>query len=619
MFSPLRNLLIVVACLLAVASLAIRSVAQNLCTGTVSCVTMWHNDNNRTGWQPNEAILNQSNVGTSGQFGLLWQWPVTGFVFAQPLAVEFGQAVETCANPCTLIFVATEQNMLYAFNASPSAQCQTCHPLVWSLNLGTYVTCSNQPSFAPCKVGLLGPYVGVTGTPVIDTSTNTLYVVAAVQGSAIQYKLFAVNILTGLQRGTAAVIAGSVNGQMPANGVECISTNPSQGQVVNFDANHIQRSALMLIGSGTSGVVYVAFAPSGGNFGDEFENGWMFGYSFSGSSFSQPIIFNSTPNGSGGGIWQAGAAPAYDGTNIYAITGNGTFSYDVPGPPSAAVLNYGDSLLKLNPSTLSVLDYYTPPDNLSYEGSKGTGRCKNDIDFGSGGPLVPPNFTYNTQSVVINADKESNIYVANVSSLGGFNANGGNNVQLIQTPLPLRDSNQGYWASPAYWKYTDTATHYMLYYSATDQDTGVAPLPINAYSLATTGSQGQGPIPSTYLSTGTLFCYPSPTPSGSSNGAAATTGIVWAVENPNASNPHNCSGGGGPAVLHAYNATNLQELYNSSALSAPVGFVKGFPAPTIFNGQVYMGTTTGPNFTRPGVNVFGLCSSNTNNNGSCLN
>ena len=242
--------------LLVLASLTLMSYGQN--------VTTWHNDINRTGWQPNETILTQSNVGAPHQFGLLWQWPVTGYVFAQPLAVTLSQSVGTCSKPCSLVFVATEEDMLYAFNAASSSTNS-----IWSRDLAAYVggspvTCSELPPnvpYDPCSSGLLGPYVGVTGTPVIDTSAspNTLYVAAAVYFSTsqtISFYLFAVDITTGSVLGDT-VIAGTVNGYSPGGGVGlCTSDFPRTGQIP-FDYNHIQRSALLLLNS----TVYVAFAP----------------------------------------------------------------------------------------------------------------------------------------------------------------------------------------------------------------------------------------------------------------------------------------------------------------------------------------------------------------------
>ncbi len=137
MVSPLRLMRVAVSFLLALTSLTFASHAQN--------VTTWHNDNSRTGWQQTETILTPSTVNQS-TFGLLWQWgspsaPLTGQIFAQPLAVSGVQTNIQSCQPCDLVFVATEQNMLYAFNATSSSQ----NP-VWSLSLGTPVDCTNPPA-----------------------------------------------------------------------------------------------------------------------------------------------------------------------------------------------------------------------------------------------------------------------------------------------------------------------------------------------------------------------------------------------------------------------------------------------------------------------------------------
>jgi len=591
MLSPLRSLSAAMSCLLALTSLTLISHAQN--------VTTWHNDNNRTGWQQNETILTPSVVQTN--FGLLWQWPVKGQVRAQPLAVTLPQSVGTCNNPCSLVFIATEQDMLYAFNAASNSQTP-----VWSLDLGqagggTAVDCAYLQTinvyFGPCDPAAppIGGYVGITGTPVIDTivTPDILFVVGVVQIPTsplptFAYDVFAVNITSGTVLAQAP-IAGSVNGKQPVDSNHrCTSTYPAQGQRTFDPTVHLQRPGLLLLGS----TVYVGFAPF-----PEFNNGWLFAYSYTGTSFSQTAAFNSTPYGSGGGIWQSGAGPASDGTSIFAATGNGTTFDVITGKP----IDVGDSLLKLDPSTLAILDYYTPSDVFTFPPipPKTTpGRCFNDIDLASGGILLIPDVFYNGRNLVVNADKESKLYVADKASLGQFNPNGGNNIQVIQSPLPLRDSGQGYWASPAYWKYTTgSATTYMLYYSATDQNNTVQPLPINGYQLLTGGSSG--PIPSQYTSTSTLFCYHSPTPSVSSNGTMSGSGIVWAIEDQNASNPTSCRGAfPGPAALHAFNATNLQqELYSSRGITTAI--TVGFATPTIFQGRVYMGTHTE-------VDVFGL-------------
>ncbi len=197
-----------------------------------------------------------------------------------------------------------------------------------------------------------------------------------------------------------------------------------------------------------------------------------------------------------------------------------------------------------------------------------------------------PDVFYNGLNLAVNADKQSNLYVANRDGLGGFNGNANcvtsfNNVQCITTPpIPQNDPTQGYWASPAYWKYTSgSTTNYMLYYSATMQSTtaGVAPEAINGYQLLTGGSSG--PIPTTYASTTTLFCDYSPTPSVSSNSTASTSGIVWAIERQNSDNPskNDCNGTfTGHAALHAFNAS----------ISARRSFIRaGAPTPRRQSGQ----------------------------------
>jgi len=122
MFSPLRRILVLMPCLLALTSMTAVSVAQQLCSGTTPCVTTWHNDLNRTGWQQDETALSPSTVSPPKAFGLLYQWTVSGSVYAQPLAIS-EVPVSGCTPPnCpNVVFVATEQDMLYAFNAASSA------------------------------------------------------------------------------------------------------------------------------------------------------------------------------------------------------------------------------------------------------------------------------------------------------------------------------------------------------------------------------------------------------------------------------------------------------------------------------------------------------------------
>jgi hypothetical protein len=116
-----------------------------------------------------------------------------------------------------------------------------------------------------------------------------------------------------------------------------------------------------------------------------------------------------------------------------------------------------------------------------------------------------------------------------------------------------------------------------LYYGAVGDTLRALPI-VNAHVATAASSRSAATFP-----------FPGSTPGISASGTA--NGIVWAVENTS------------PAVLHAYDATNLShELYNSSQAAAgrdTFGAGNKFITPTIVNGRVFVGT---PN----GVAVFGL-------------
>lgn len=309
------------------------------------------------------------------------------------------------------------------------------------------------------------------------------------------------------------------------------------------------------------------------------------------------------------------------------MTGNGT--WDLVGTHPVAA-DFGDSVIKLlpNPSAynFSVMDWYTPPDVLTYPPPNGGGLCINDEDLGSGGILIfPQPFSYNGLNLMVSADKQSNLYFENLAGLGNFNANGGNNVETYPTPNSANNPiyqqpAQGYWASPAYWEYPNNGNpQYLLYYSATvqlnsPQQFAEAPYPIYQYALATTAGTPPGPISNSVnlaaIPTPDLFCFHSPTPSVSSYGTAAGSGILWAVERRYSQNPTSCQGADNGSALHAYVATGINnELYNSSLSLNKKLFDAGPSVPTVFQSRVYVGTAGQ-------VYVFGLCE--TGPNSACV-
>jgi hypothetical protein len=247
--------------------------------------------------------------------------------------------------------------------------------------------------------GDITPEVGVTGTPVIDPATNTLYVVSKSVNSArtmFYQRLHAIDPTSGNEKtGSPVTIAGT----FPGTG--------DGGTTIAFSSQlNNQRCGLSFV----NGVVYIAWSSHEDN---GIYHGWIIGYIYNGTSFVQSSVLNVTPNGQQGGIWMSGGAMAADSNNnLYAITGNGTFDATNASAPNN---DYGDSLLQLSGS-LSVSQYFTPTDELS--------DFQADRDFGSGGTAVladlPAGSNPVTQHLVVGGGKDGGLYVLNRDLLGGL-------------------------------------------------------------------------------------------------------------------------------------------------------------------------------------------------------
>ena len=350
-----------------VAALAGGSAAQ------VVSVTTWHNDNGRTGANPNETILNTSNVNPSS-FGKLYSLPVDAQIYAQPLYVP---SVAIPGNGVhNVLYVATENNSVYAFDADSSSP-----QALWHVNLGVPV-----PSGAN-----IAPYIGILSTPVIDVSRNAIYLVAETYiNSNAQFYLHSLDITTGKDRvGSPALISGQVPG---------VGAGSSNGTVAFVPFQNLQRTALLDL----NGKIYVGF----GSHADTWPyHGWLFG--FDGVSLRRLMVTCFSPNGYGAALWQGGAGLAADSTgNIYFATGNGDFN--------PAVGDYGDSVLKLNaPAGLVMTSTFTPHNQLQFESA--------DLDLGSGGVLVMPGSPLLTAPMVLAGGKDGQIYLLNSANLGGYN------------------------------------------------------------------------------------------------------------------------------------------------------------------------------------------------------
>ena len=436
------------------------------------------------------------------------------------------------------LYVVTEHDSVYAFDADSGVQ-------LWKVSM---LQAGETPSDNR-SCSQVTPEIGVTSTPVIARSigpNGTIYVVAMTKDSSGNYhqRLHALNLMTGGEQFSGPQ---EIQATFPGTG------DNTNGTVVIFDPKQYkERAGLLLL----NGVIYTSWA-SHCDIG--LYTGWVIGYSA--STLAQTSVFNFTPNGSEGAVWMAGAGLAADAnSNIYFLAANGTFDTTLAaGFPNRG--DYGNAFLKLSTTNnlLAVADYFTMFNTISESGA--------DRDLGSGGALILPDMTDSTgaaRHLAVGAGKDHHIYLVDRDNMGKFNPSANGNYQDLPTALP-----GGEFATPAYF-------NGRLYYGG-----------VNDVIKGFQFSSARLVSPPTWT-TANSFGYPGATPSISANGT--TNGIVWAVENTN------------PAILHAYDAADLHQLYASN--QAPGGrdnFGSGnkFITPMIANGKVYVGT---PN----GVGVFGI-------------
>lgn len=443
------------------------------------------------------------------------------------------------ASAHNVVFVATENGSVYAYDADTGA-------LLWQIS----TLASGETPSDDRNCGQVTPTIGITATPVIDPLSGphgTIYVVAMSKDSSGNYhqRLHALDVTTGAEEFNGPA---NITATYPGTGAE------GNGTTLTFNpAQHKERAGLLLL----NGVIYLGWsshcdiAPY---------NGWIMGYNE--TSLLQTQLINFTPNGNDGSVWQSGAGMAADSSgNIYFLAANGTADTTLTAQGFPTLGDYGNAFMKLSTSGgLAVADYFNEHNTVSESNS--------DEDLGSGGALVLPNMTDgsgNIWQLAVGAGKDKNIYLVNRSSMGKFNASTNNIYQQVNTPLA-----GGEFGMAAYFNGA-------IYYGSVGDNLKMFTF-LDAKLQTTPSSK-----------TSITFASPGTTPSISADNTA--NAIVWATENTN------------PAVLHAYEATNLAtELYNSNqAANSRDQFGAGnkFITPMIANGKVYVGTTTG-------VGVFGL-------------
>jgi len=285
-------------------------------------------------------------------------------------------------------------------------------------------------------------------------------------------------------------------------------------------------------------------------------HGWIIAYDA--KTLAQIAVFNTTPDGSDGGVWQGDAGLAADERGrIYAITGNGTFSAARGGR------DYGDTMLQLTlgAKSFNVSDYFTPFNQKRLD--------EEDGDLGSGAPLLLPDQSGAHRHLVFFGGKGGGVYLLDRDHLGKFDSTGNHAaVQTMKAPSMVMGAS-------AYWN--------GRVFSLWSNDV------IKAFSVA--GARLSDMPTSKGLH---VFTDPGATPTVSANGAQ--DGIVWVVET------KTWNGSDRPAILRAYDALDVsREIYTSemNASRDRAGTAVRFAMPTVVAGRVYVGA-------KGEVDVYGL-------------
>ncbi len=421
--------------------------------GSVSVLT-YHNDNVRDGVNLNETTLNLANV-NSRQFGKLFAQHVDGQIYAQPLYVP---NLTVGGHRHNVVFVATENDTVYAFDGD------TSQAALWKKHLATAVSNNDEEG--------IKPLLGITSTPVIDTSTGTMYVLTdGMESGHKVFRLHALNVATGAEKfGGPVVVSGTVDG----------SGRDSDHGHITLETSCYQRDGLAL--NPASNDVYISFG--------HCSHGWVLAYDK--ASLRQTAIVNMTPDGAGGGLW--GGTPAIDETtgDVYLLSG-----VDIGDPAP----DYNDSAMRLQ-SNLHILDYFKPSNEAWLR--------QNDADLGSGSPIVMPENSSHYPHELIGGGKDGRVFVINRDDMGGYQQTD-HVIQEVQTGTSQFDN---IFSTPTFWNGT-------VYYHCNGDV-------VKAYSW----NSDTGLISTRPISKGNdVYQAHGATASLSSNGTSE--GILWEIENTN--------------------------------------------------------------------------------------
>ena len=414
-------------------------------------VLSYHNDPAGSGQNPAETVLTRTNVNPTS-FGKLGSDAVDGQVYAQPLVIPGVKVTAPGhAGVHDVLLVATEHDTVYAFDATTPGVPLWTHSLLDTGLPGASVTPVPNP-----ETELSSPditiEVGITGTPVVDNATMTVYVIAKtkeVVNNEAHYvqRLHALSLADGSDKVSPFVIGDTTGTNVNRTPIQVFGSGTDSGavtdpngsgqSVVQFNAlREHQRGALLIVNN----TVIVTWA---GHSDAKPYHGWV--VAFDTATLAIRGVFCTTPNGWGGGVWEAGGAPVWDGSALYFSAGNGTFDGSngaginqttAPAPGPVTGINaqgfpekhdYADTVVKLvfDPSTtasaqgpngfgLKLVDYFAPYNQarlLNY-----------DLDLGSESPVLLPDAAGSTAHphLLLAKGKEGVLYLLNRDNLGKY-------------------------------------------------------------------------------------------------------------------------------------------------------------------------------------------------------
>jgi hypothetical protein len=328
---------------------------------TLVNVTQYHNHENRDGLYVDPALTRDAV--TSLKRDISFSGVVSGNVYAQPLYIEGGPGGRA------MVIAVTESDNVYALDVVNGG-------IIWQRHIGQAVSRTSLPC------GNIDP-LGITGTPVVDLASRTLFLDAMTtpdNGTTKKHLIYALNVDTG-----------ATNSGWP---VDLNATVRSETTVFNSTVQN-QRSALALLG----GYVYASYAGHAGDCG--VYHGWIVGI-----PVNDPTTVTAWATlAQGGGSWSVGGISS-DGLNPFLATGN-TFS--------ATVWGGGESVIRFSAGALfssQTQDYWTPTNWTSLDSS--------DQDLGGSGALPIDVPGAGPSQLILALGKDGYAYLLNRTNLGGI-------------------------------------------------------------------------------------------------------------------------------------------------------------------------------------------------------